>query len=579
MRDRRNIIEKTRLMHPLRTNTKGVIMISRSRLLLALTGIALSIAAFAQSPAPAKDADKGAAEAAGDPLGRTNPHDTVVNFITAVEKRDLARAAQYLDGKLGPTYKAELAQQLKLIMDKRLSLDLNSVSRSPAGDADDGLPLNRESLGQVENGESMLEILLDRVQRGKKPAIWLFSAETVQQLREFPKEDAQVSGMEQLLPAALVEKSLFGVALYRWILVPLTLLVIAVIAWMATGLASTRIQRFLRQRSGWGAFVAGASYLGPARLLVFAVLMWLVAQFGATLMVRQRWTHLALLLMALGAGWLFMRAINPVASGFVGYMQVTQQQHRIALIHLFRGVAKFIAVVTVVLVILSLGGVNLTAAIAGIGIGGVALAFAAQKTLENVFGTVMLVTDQPIRVGDLCRMGDTVGVIEDIGMRSTRVRTAERTIVTVPNGQASSMIVENFATRDKISFKHVIGLRYETTPDQLRQVLAGVRKLLAGHAQLQADSARVRLVRFGASSLDLEASAYVLATDLDTYLKIQEELLLQIMDAVEAAGTTLAFPSQTTYVSVEAARSDAALAGIRRSPPEEADAAALRAAS
>jgi MscS family membrane protein len=158
----------------------------------------------------------------------------------------------------------------------------------------------------------------------------------------------------------------------------------------------------------------------------------------------------------------------------------------------------------------------------------------------------MLVTDQPIRVGDLCRMGDTVGVIEDIGMRSTRVRTAERTIVTVPNGQASSMIVENFATRDKISFKHVIGLRYETTPDQLRQVLAGVRKLLAGHAQLQADSARVRLVRFGAPSLDLEASAYVLATALETYLKIQEELHLQIMDAVEAAGTTLAFPSQTT---------------------------------
>ena len=183
-----------------------------------------------------------------------------------------------------------------------------------------------------------------------------------------------------------------------------------------------------------------------------------------------------------GSGLGRLKGWASIASGFAGYMQVTQQQHRIALIHLFRGVAKFIAVVTVVLVILSLGGVNLTAAIAGIGIGGVALAFAAQKTLENVFGTVMLVTDQPIRVGDLCRMGDTVGVIEDIGMRSTRVRTAERTIVTVPNGQASSMIVENFATRDKISFKHVIGLRYETTPDQLRQVLAGVRKLLGACA-------------------------------------------------------------------------------------------------
>ena len=520
-------------------------MISLCRLLVALLGIALSTAtALAQSPAA-----KGAATppAAADPLGRTTPHDTVVNFITTVERGDLARAAQYLGGRLGSEQKAEMARQLKQLMDKGLKVDLNSLSRSPGGSADDALPLNRELVGEIRIGENRLEVLLERVQQGKNPPIWLFSAETLLNLRELPSEELQAPWLTQYLPATLVEKSLFGFALYRWILVPLTLFVIALIAWMATGLLSPPIQRFFRQRSDWGTFVAG-SYVGPARLLVFALLMWLVAQFGSTLMTRQRWSHLAVLLIAVGVAWLFMRSINPVAFGYVEYLKRTHQRHRIALVHLLRGLAKAVALATVLLVILSLQGVDLTTAIAGIGIGGIALAFAAQKTLENVFGTLMLVADQPIRVGDTCRLGDTVGTIEDIGLRSTRVRTGERTIVTVPNGQASSMVVENFAARDKMLFKHVIGLHYETTSDQLRQVLAGARQLLSGHAQVETNSVRIRFMRFGASSLDLEISAYVLSTDPDAFTTIQEELLLGIMDTVEASGTTIAFPSRTTYV-------------------------------
>jgi MscS family membrane protein len=117
--------------------------------------------------------------------------------------------------------------------------------------------------------------------------------------------------------------------------------------------------------------------------------------------------------------------------------------------------------------------------------------------------------------------------------------------------------------------RHVIGLRCETTPDQLRYVLAGVRKLLSEHRRVQADSARIRLVKFGASSLDLEICAYLLATDPDEFLNIQEELLLRIMDAIEASGTAMALPSQTTYMAkdpgLDAAKSDAAIAEIRRS--------------
>lgn len=546
-------------------------MISGFRLLLALAGIALSIEALAQLPSRSASAPA-TAKAAEDPLGRTTPHGTVLNFIMAVERGDLARAAEYLDGELGPKHKAELALQLKLLMDKGLKVDLNSLSRSVAGRTDDGLPLNREAVGEIRIGENSLEILLDRVERGTSPPIWLFAAQTLLNLHAFPKEEPSVSRIERHLPAVLVENSLWDIALYRWVLVLLILPVLVGIAWTATGLLSSLVQRSLKPGSRWRALAGGTSFLGPARLLLFALLLWLAAQVAFTLMVRQYWTHVAVLLAAVGAAWLFMRAVNPLASGFVEYLNRTRQQHRVALVHLLRGLAKVVAVATVLLVVLSFEGIGLTTAIAGIGIGGIALAFAAQKTLENLFGTVMLVADQPVRVGDFCRLGDTVGTIEDIGLRSTRIRTLNRTIVSVPNGQATSMIVENFAARDKMWFRHVIGLRYETTSDQLRHVLANVRTLLCEHPEVETHSARIRFVKFGGSSLDCEIFAYVLATDYEAYLKIQEELLLRIMDTVEASGTAVAFPSQTMYMAkdpgLDAEKSNAAIAQIRQSKSE-----------
>ena len=548
--------------------SKRVTMISGLRLLLALVGMALSIEGLAQLSFPSRSALPNV-QAAEDPLGRTTPHGTVLNFIVAVERGDLSRAAEYLDGKLGPEHKQDLALQLKQLMDKGLKVDLNSLSRSAGGRVDDGLALTREAVGEIKIGENRLEVLLDRVERGTSPPIWLFAAETLLNLGGLPSAELHVSWIERHLPAALVDSSLWDIALYRWILVPLILLILIAATWMATGLLCSVIQRFVKAESHWRALARGTSFLGPARLLVFAVLLWLVAQIAFTLMTRQYWTHAAILLIAVGAAWLFMRAINPLASGFVEYLNRTRQQHRVALVHLLRGLAKIIAVVTVLLVILNFEGVRLTTAIAGIGIGGIALAFAAQKTLENLFGTVMLVADQPVRVGDFCRLGDTLGTIEDIGLRSTQVRTLNRTIVSVPNGQASSMIVENFAARDKMWFRHVVGLRYETTSEQLRHVLAHVRALFCEHPEVESHSARVRFVKFGGSSLDLEIFAYVLVADYEAYLKIQEELLLRIMDTIEASGTAVAFPSQTMYMAkdpgLDTEKSNAAIDEIRRS--------------
>jgi MscS family membrane protein len=205
-------------------------------------------------------------------------------------------------------------------------------------------------------------------------------------------------------------------------------------------------------------------------------------------------------------------------------------------------------------------GFDVTALLAGLGIGGLAVALALQKTLENLFGGATLIADRPVQVGDFCRFGDKVGTVEEIGLRSTRVRTLDRTVVTIPNADFSTMQLENFARRDRIWYHPTLGLRYETTPEQLRYVLVEIRKLFYSHPRVDPEPARVRFTGFGAYSLDLEVFAYVRVTDYGEYLEVAEDLNLRIMDVVTQAGTGFAFPSQTLYV--------------RPDPPPDAAAAA-----
>jgi MscS family membrane protein len=151
-------------------------------------------------------------------------------------------------------------------------------------------------------------------------------------------------------------------------------------------------------------------------------------------------------------------------------------------------------------------------------------------------------------VGDFCRFGDRVGTVEAIGLRSTRIRTLDRTLVSIPNAEFSQIHLENFAMRDQIRLFTMIGLRYETTPEQLRYCLARLREMLLAHPMITPDPARVRFVGFGAYSLDLELFAYARTADWNEFLEVREDVYLRIMDIVREAGTGFAFPSQTMYV-------------------------------
>jgi MscS family membrane protein len=212
-------------------------------------------------------------------------------------------------------------------------------------------------------------------------------------------------------------------------------------------------------------------------------------------------------------------------------------------------ITKALVVVVVFLIALSLLGFEMKGFLAGLGIGGIAVALAAQKTLENVFGGIWVLSDRAIRVGDFCVFGAQKGTVEDIGLRSTRVRTLDRTVVTIPNGQLANMIVENFTLRDKFWFNPALSLRYETTGEQLQAVLQGVRQLLGDHPKIEKETVRVRFQRLGNSSLEIEVHAYVLTSDLAEFTSIREELLVGIKEIVASSGTDFAFPSQTLYLA------------------------------
>lgn len=231
-------------------------------------------------------------------------------------------------------------------------------------------------------------------------------------------------------------------------------------------------------------------------------------------------------------------------------------------------------------------GIPVYGVVAGFGVGGIAIALAAQTTIENLIGGLSLFADKPFVVGDFCRYGSDEGTIESIGIRSTLVRGLDRTVTAVPNAVLARMPIVNLTRRDRTLMQSVISVRYETSPDQLRYLLVRIREMLLAHRRIHPDSARVRFVGLGACSLDIEVFAYVTTTDRQEFLAIREDVFLQIMNLVEQSGSGFAFPSTTLYLSrdrgLDRQRSGAAEAQVQQwrqsgcrpcsevSPPEPA---------
>lgn len=488
-----------------------------------------------------------------DPFNRGTPRGTVYGFVMACRDSDYARAAEFLDLRRLPEAQrengAEIARKLRAALGPVLDVDLSTLSATNDGVSDDSLPAWQDRLGTIKTKEGLVPILLQRVPRaGDGVRIWKFASSTVARTDALYEEFGP-TWLEEWLPPFFFELRILRVPLAQ------ILGIVGVVAagWLVSLLLAGTLTRILG-----GLFTGSESRLderivmvvrGPVRLAMTVLFFDLGIRTLALDLWLQDGLRVVEWLVTIVAGtWLLCRIVDIVVLGIRVRAEEKGNIGLLPALHPLQRITTFLILGLAFVTALGVMGVNVTAAIAGLGVGGIALALAAQKTLENLFGGFTLFADQPVRVGDFCRFDDQLGTVEEIGLRSTRIRTLDRTLVSVPNAEFSNLRLENYAKRDRILLKTVLGVRYETTADQLRFLLARIREILIAHPRVTVDPARIRFVGFGAYSLDLEVFAYVDTNDWNEFLAIREDIYLRFIEAVEEAGSSFAFPSSTMYV-------------------------------
>lgn len=485
-----------------------------------------------------------------DSLGRRNPRGTVNGFLKAVSEQNYIRASNYLYLKRSFRKNKErerIVKTMQNLLDQSGSIVPTSlISDKNTGNSDDELDAELDLVGTISINGKNVKLYVENNEREGSPPIWLFSAETVDAIAAVKVDENLL--VNKILPESLKERLLAGVPIGQWFIIIVLVAGAYFLSWGIIALLTFIISKLWKKArtEPTEGFIVALSL--PIQLYIA---LWFFIDFsqrvGISIIIRQRFSYLTVTVGIVAFLMLLWRITDFIGEFSKNRMTVKGRVSTISAILFLRRTFKVAIFIFGGIAILGAIGIDVTAGLAALGIGGIALALGAQKTVENFVGSVTLIIDQPIRVGDYCRINDIKGNVEQIGMRSTKVRTGERTVVTIPNGLLSATNIENYAFRDRFFFNPVLDLRCETTPDQIRFLLVEIRSILYSHPMVGNEDARVRFIGFGASSLRLEINAYILVSTLDTALEIKEDLYLRIMDLVSESGTGFAFPSQTLY--------------------------------
>ncbi len=522
-----------------------------------LLGLALAVAAAIPSsgqlsiPSAPQPTSTPSAEVDADSYGRETPRGTLYGFLRACKRANMKLAAEYLE--IPPSVRGAreaIAHQLDVVFDHRfITTNLDQVSRSERGSLDDDLEPDKDRVGELRGEDGLIDVLVVRREQPSGSPIWLISWETVRECRRL-YDALGLPAIERRLPSVLVDTHVAGMALWQVLGAILLLPVLYGAAWVLVSAFIGGARRLGRRRGTETTGLWSQSARSPATVLLTLVLHRIAVVFlGVPALYRLFYDRVLRVLLLAGLFWFLMRLIDNFDRRVLSRILPAGASARHSTLSLGRRFLKIAAFVIVVLLGLASFGVNLTATLAGLGIGGLALAFAAQKSLANLFGGVAVLADNVIRVGDTCRIGGQTGEIEDVTLWATRLRTNERTILSIPNGVVMESLIENLSRRDKFWFHPVVGLDYGTTAEQLRSVLDGLRGMLAADPRVETADARVRLLRLGESSLDVEVFAYVRTATYPEFLEVQEKLLLNVLRIVAEAGTSIAFPSRTVYLA------------------------------
>lgn len=518
-------------------------------------------AAPAVGSASATPAGSAAASAAAEPVAPDSPRAALKDFRHLTRTGDFARAADYLD--LSSVDQADgpaLAEHLREVLARHLWLELDKVSPASRGNTEDGLPANQELLGQVPGATGALEPVMLERKSFRPNTHWVFSAATVAHIDGWYDHLGNL-WLVQHMPDWLMRMGPLHLRRFQWLgLAPLVLG-----GWLL-GFALTRLLHavFARvlaeQTAARMRKLRGPAALGVAVATWYALLPALGLYQPAEDLVH-RWFAAALILALFWALWKTVE-LSQHSVGNAHWVRESLSAH--SLILLGARLAKFAVAAVAFIVVLAELGYHATTIITGLGIGGVALALAAQKTVENLFGAFSLAIDQPFREGDTIQVDGITGTVEAIGLRSTRIRTADRTIISIPNGKLADMRVETISRQDRLRFYCTVGIEH-VSRDRAQQILARVTALLEREARIDRTSIGAHLVGLTDASLTLEVAAMFDTTDGTEFTTARERLLLGIIEEISACGAVIAHPTRTLELSDHRAH---AVREPENAPPE-----------
>jgi MscS family membrane protein len=542
---------------------------------LLLFQLFFAAAAWAQMPSPSPDSGSSppaAAKTEKDPFGRETPQGMVAGLMNALAAGDYDRALNYfatdsVQGERswyvlsGPM----LVRRFQEVLDRAGTVVTPAeLSNEADGRVNDGLAPNVERFGVVKLPDAEVPLLAEQATRDGR-RLWLVSEGTLKQIPALVQSAESRSNLGGLISYIPEGPNIAGARASQWFVLLIVGAFSLVLAWLLAALHGPIVRYFWP--AGTDSAVSGfiKTSVAPGRLLLALILFGIAVQaIEISVVARYRALFLAQVLAWFAVTWLLWRWADVAGKVILDQMSRRGQLTAYSALSFFKRAVKVLLAIVFVAALLRAFGFNVTAGLAALGVGGLAIALGAQKLFENLIGGMTLIVDHPVRIGDFCRFGNNMGTIEEIGIRSTRIRTLDRTILTVPNGEFAALHIENFSHRDRFWFHPVLNLRYETSSSQIRDVLDGLRKVLADHPSVASDSPRVRLIGLSASSLDIEIFAYVYARDQSHFLEIQEGLLLSCMEIVESSGTGFAFPSQTLYLGRDR--------GVKESPRREFEA-------
>jgi MscS family membrane protein len=503
----------------------------------------------AQLPLPERET---AIEAA-DQFGRETPRSTVAGLIRALADQDYVLAGNYfaLDDD-DPERAARLAMTFQASLDAGGNLiSFDRLSNNPEGRLRDQLSPNLERIGTF-SGPEEVPILLSRTTAeaseggdtgasAAQPPIWRMSEETIAELEQRAGAYAEAERSNNLL--------IGGAPFADWVILAGLLAVTFALFWLLSWLILAALRGLLTEPEKNSLYRFLYAALPPLSLLL-AVIVFRVwgSDTPVAIVARQTVLRYIGILAWVALAWFTIRLVDAIATQVTSKLDARSRRQAASAVTLARRAIKLLLVAVATIAILDTLDVSITTGVAALGIGGLALALGAQRTIENLVGSVTVVADRPIQVGDFCKVGDVLGTVEDIGMRSTRIRTNDRTIVTIPNGDFSSRQIENYSQRDRFLFNPIIGLEYGISATQLRKGIAIIEGILAEHPLVAENPCRAKLGNFGPSSLDVEIFAYIGVPDFAESLNVRHELLLSIFERLEEAGLAIAFPSQTLYL-------------------------------